>query len=133
MPKEHDMPKSSPRISVVSLWAEDVNATIHFYRDVIGLELLPHHGNPSAFDLEGQYLVIVKGKPSPAQDADPPHFPLLALAVDDLDQAVKQLSAHHVELAGEMQEVHGLRWVKFYDPAGNLIELVQSDRPLHKS
>ena len=34
-------------LAVISLWAEDVPAAAHFYRDVIGLKLLPHHaGDP---------------------------------------------------------------------------------------
>jgi catechol-2,3-dioxygenase len=30
-------------IAVVSLWAENVPATTHFYRDVIGLSIMPPH------------------------------------------------------------------------------------------
>jgi hypothetical protein len=30
-------------IAVVSLWAEDVPATAHFYRDAIGLNIMPRN------------------------------------------------------------------------------------------
>ena len=43
-------------IAVVSLWAEDVPRTVHFYRDVIGLKLMPHHGAQPAFEVNGVYL-----------------------------------------------------------------------------
>ena len=47
------------RIAVVSLWAEDVPAGVHFYRDVLGLPLLAHHrGDHPHFDLGGTYLTI---------------------------------------------------------------------------
>jgi predicted enzyme related to lactoylglutathione lyase len=119
------IPKS---IAVVSLWAEDVPTAAHFYRDVIGLRLLPHHshhdGRPH-FDVSGTYLTILKGKPVPAQNAEPSHFPLIAFAVDDLDSAIERLQAHHVELPREVVEDADSRWVMFHDPAGNLIELVQ--------
>jgi catechol 2,3-dioxygenase-like lactoylglutathione lyase family enzyme len=123
------MSTSIPKnIAVVSLWAEDVPTTTHFYRDAIGLRLLPHHshhdGRPH-FDLGGTYLTILKGNPVPAQNAEPSHFPLIAFAIDDLDSAIERLRAHHVELPKDVTEGADSRWVMFHDPAGNLIELVQ--------
>ncbi|MBU7018641.1 MAG: VOC family protein [Theionarchaea archaeon] len=113
-------------IAVISLWAEDVPAAVHFYRDIIGLQVLhsPHHKKPH-FDVGGTYLTILKGKPIPAQDAEPSYFPLIAFTVDDLDSAVERLRAHHVTLPWEVSEGTDSRWIKFYDSAGNLIELVQ--------
>lgn len=46
------------KVAVISLWAEDVPTTAHFYRDVIGLHLLPHHGGSPHFEINGTYLVI---------------------------------------------------------------------------
>ena len=116
------------RIAVVSLWAEDVPTAAHFYRDVIGLRLLSHHshrdGRPH-FDLDGTYLTILKGRPIPAQNAEPSRFPLIAFAVDDLDSAIERLRAHRVKLPKDVAEGADSRWVMFHDPAGNLIELVQ--------
>ena len=37
-------------IAVFSLWAENVSTAAHFYRDVVGLCLLPHHDRRPAFD-----------------------------------------------------------------------------------
>jgi catechol 2,3-dioxygenase-like lactoylglutathione lyase family enzyme len=113
------------RIAVISLWAEDVPATAHFYRDVVGLKLLPHHGDRPHFDLGGVYLTVLKGRPSPAQDSIPERFPLFALAVEDLDAAVARLRLHGVEPPWGIEGDAGSRWVMFHDPAGNLIELVQ--------
>jgi catechol 2,3-dioxygenase-like lactoylglutathione lyase family enzyme len=116
------------RIAVVSLWAEDVPAAAHFYRDAIGLRLLPdhsHHDGRPHFDVGGAYLTILKGKPIPAQNAEPSHFPLIAFAVDDLTSAIERLQVHHVELLTDVAEDADSRWVIFHDPAGNLIELVQ--------
>ena len=113
-------------IAVVSLWAEDVPAAAHFYRVAIGLPLLAHHGHERPhFDLGGAYLVILKGRPQPAQDSVPLRFPLFALAVPDLDSAIDRLRAHAVELPWGIEEGTDSRWVLFHDPAGNLIELVQ--------
>jgi catechol-2,3-dioxygenase len=112
-----------PSLAVVSLWAEDVAATTHFYRDVIGLELLRHDQHRPHFDLGGSYLVILKGRPNPPTDPIPVRFPVIALAVDDLDAAIDHLRAHHVDLPWGVEEGADSRWVMLRDPAGNMIEL----------
>lgn len=115
----------STKLAVISLWAEDVPAAAHFYRDVIGLKLLPHHGGRPHFDLDGVYLTILQGRPQPARDANPERFPLFAWAVDDLDAAIQRLHAHHIETPWGIESDSRSCWVMFHDPAGNLIELVQ--------
>ncbi len=111
-------------IAVVSLWAEDVAETAHFYRDVLGLELLPlHHAGRPHFKVGGAYLTILKGKPQPAEDPEPSHFPIFALRVSDLDQAIARLQTHGVDLPWGVEGQGESRWVMFHDPAGNLIEL----------
>jgi predicted enzyme related to lactoylglutathione lyase len=116
----------SKKLAVVSIWAEDVPTVAHFYRDVVELPLLDHHGGMPHFDLNGGvYLTILKGRPMPAKDGVPLRFPLIAFAVDDLDIAVARLHAHGVELPWEIEKDGISRWVMFYDPGGNLIELVQ--------
>ncbi len=86
------------KIAVVSVWAEDVSSTAHFYRDVVGLQLAAHHGERPHFDLDGAYLIILKGRPVPAQDPVPARFPIVAFAVPDLDAALDRLYTHQVEL-----------------------------------
>ncbi len=115
----------SKQISVVSLWTEDVSATVRFYSEVIGLRLCPcqaRHMDPPHFDVAGAYLAILKGKSVLAQNAET--FPQIALAVDDLDGAIERLKAHHVDLLKGVDEDPDSRWVFFRDPGGNLIELV---------
>jgi catechol 2,3-dioxygenase-like lactoylglutathione lyase family enzyme len=114
------------KLAVISLWAEDVPATAHFYRDVIGLHLLPHHhGGSPHFDLGGIYLTILKGRPVLPENPVPSRFPIIAFAVTDLDAAVQRLRAHQVALPWGIEGDDDSRWVMFKDPAGNLIELAQ--------
>jgi catechol 2,3-dioxygenase-like lactoylglutathione lyase family enzyme len=116
--------RASPRLTVVSLWAEDVLATAHFYRDVIGLSLAAHHAGRPHFDLGGAYLVILRGRPLPAEDPEPSRFPVIALRVDDFQAALDRLSAADVPLPWGVEEDADSRWVMFQDPGGNLIEIV---------
>jgi catechol-2,3-dioxygenase len=114
-----------PELAVISLWAEDVAAAARFYHQVIGLDAAPHHGPHPHFDLGGVLLTILKGRPSPAEDAVPPRFPLFAFSVDNLRNAIARLEANAVELPWGIEEDASSRWVMFHDPAGNLIELVE--------
>jgi catechol 2,3-dioxygenase-like lactoylglutathione lyase family enzyme len=114
------------RLAVVSLRASDMQAMIRFYRDVVGLALLPHHGHRPAFDLgHGAYLVIVQEQPGPHRETAPARFPDIAFAVADLDEAVEHLQEQGVELPWGIQAGLGARWVEFHDPAGYLIEFAQ--------
>ena len=113
------------QVAVVGLWAEDVAAAAHFYRDVVGLRSPRERHRRPHFDVGGVHLVILQGRPSTAQDAVPARFPLLAFAVDDLEAALDRLREHRVSMPwGVGHDAHS-RWVMFHDPAGNLIELVQ--------
>jgi catechol-2,3-dioxygenase len=112
-----------PKLAVVSLWAEDVATTAHFYRDVIGLKLLMHDRHRPHFDLGGVYLVILQGRSLPPLDPVPARFPIIAFAVDDLDATIDHLRLHQIELPWGIEEDADSRWVMFCDPAGNLIEL----------
>jgi len=117
-----------PKLAVVSLWAEDVAAAAHFYRDVIGLKLLMHDQHRPHFDLGSAYLVILQGRSLPPLDPVPARFPIVAFGVDDLDAAVEQLRIQKIDLPWGIEEDAGSRWVMFHDPAGNLIELAQFKR-----
>ena len=126
------MPHFRPdRLAIVGIPAEDVPAALHFYQDIIGLTLLPHHHERPAFDLGNDtYLVIVKSQHGLVPAADEPTFPMLTFATKDLDQAVDHLEAHGVELLSGIETGTEVRWILFYDPAGNLIEIAQFDTAL---
>ncbi len=43
--------------------------------------------------------------------------------VDDLQEVIPPLKSHAVELPWGIEEDSDSRWVMFYDPGGNLIEI----------
>jgi catechol 2,3-dioxygenase-like lactoylglutathione lyase family enzyme len=110
------------KLAVVALWAEDVNRTAAFYRDILGLPLLTVDRGRPHFDLGEGYLVILPGRPNKAEGA---RFPVLAFAVDELEAAVQQLKSQGVELPWGIEEDSDSRWVMFNDPGGNLLELAK--------
>ena len=116
------------RIAVVSLWAEDVPATARFYRDAVGLKLMPHHaGERPHFDLDGCALTIIHGRPALPPDPEP-RFPVVAFSVPDLQAAIEKLHIYGVELPWGVETNTDCQWGMFHDPAGNLVELVEFKR-----
>ena len=118
---------TSKRLAVVSIRTKRLFETVQFYRDIVGLTGLVHHGHQPAFELgEGLFLAIVESHdPAVRQAADAPRFPALAFAVDNLEQAAAQLKDQQVEMPWGIESSGQNRWVQFYDPGGNLIEFAQ--------
>ena len=120
------------RVVVVSVKIPDLASGVHFYRDVVGLRLIPDHGHRATFDLgDGMHLVLVESQPSPPPDTGPARFPSLAFFVQDLGKAIAHLEAHGVDLRWGIEESSQAQWVMFRDPAGNLIEFAQLSQPPH--
>ena len=116
-----------PRIAVVSLWAEDVEAEAEFYRNLLGLKALKQRRGRQHFDVGGVTLTIVRGRPLDAISPMQSHFPEVVFAVQDLDAAIRRLKEAGVELPrGVGRDAHS-RWVMFRDPGGNLVELLEEE------
>lgn len=111
------------RVHHVSINVTDADESIVFYRDVLGLELLPR----PAFDFAGAWfglgdqqlhLIEASGFVAPVGQ----HF---ALFVDDVDATSEVLTARGVRVS-RVAEIPGVcRQAFFTDPTGNKIELNQ--------
>lgn len=113
----------NPKLAVVTLWAEDVRRMTDFYQNVLGLPLLMTDRGRPHFDFGGGYLIILPGKPYRHQDTVESRFPVIAFAVEDLHKTIHQLEVHGVKMPWGVEEDRDSRWVMFYDPGGNLIEM----------
>jgi catechol 2,3-dioxygenase-like lactoylglutathione lyase family enzyme len=120
------------KLAVVTLWAEDVDRMKHFYQNVLGLPLLMVDRGRPHFDFGGGYLTILQGQPHTAQASKPSRFPVIAFAVDDLHEVVQRLKSHAVDLPWGVEADDDSRWVMFYDPGGNLIEVAMMGANNHQ-
>ncbi len=122
----------------------DRDAARHFYRDVLGLELLGEDQFAMVFDANGTILRI-----TPVADWTPPKFTVLGWEVPDIEQAVSELSAAGVQFehfpwmkdqspsgiwtspsGPGVAPVHaGARVAWFKDPDGNVLSVSQHPRP----
>ena len=110
------------KLAVVTLWGEDVQKMSDFYEHVLGLPLMFADRDRPHFDFGGGYLTILPGQRHKA-DLTQARFPVIAFAVDDLHEILHQLKSHEVEMPWGVEEDNDSRWVMFYDPGGNLIEV----------
>jgi len=111
------------KLAVVTLWGENVQRMTDFYQNVLGLTLVTVDRGRPHFDFGGGYLTILPGQPNSLQDSRQSRFPVVAFAVDDLHEVIQQLKSNNVEMPWGIEEDSDSRWVMFYDPGGNLIEV----------
>ena len=129
------------RIDHGGLLVSDVDRSLRFYVDALGLEQVPR---PSTFDTPGAWLqvgaqqlhLIGETEPGRARAMTPryDHAEVvigygthLALDVEDLDAAIARAAAAGVHPPGEVfARGDGVKRVFFTDPDGHVIELMQT-------
>ena len=107
----------------VSIIVGDVEEAGRFYRNVLGLEQIPRpdFGVPGLWlraDRVQVHLVEVADHVAP----DGQHF---ALAVDDLDGAIEELTSGGITVSEPIELPGAGRQAFLHDPSGNMIELNQ--------
>jgi catechol 2,3-dioxygenase len=112
-------------------WTSDMDRSVAFYRDVLGLSLVRRDGgNWAVFDAGGRMFALhgaVEGRPVKPGGAT------AVFSVDDLDEAMARLGEHGVEF-GHQGEVGGYaRFASFDDPDGNTVQIIEYARPQAES
>ena len=119
-------------IRIASIWSEDLNNLLPFYRDVLGLSVgmeAPGFvilGDPNAPALALGTHSEVHG---PASD---PHRHMVGFETDDVEGEFARLKEQGVEFIEEPEapDEGGVRTATLKDPEGNLVQLFQFSRPL---
>ena len=110
----------------VSLFARDVGRTEAFYRDTLGLPHIFTFGELAFFDCGGVRLYVHH-----VADADWRPGSVLYFRVDDIDAAVRALTAKGVTVVGQPHRIHrdeatgDEEWMAFFeDPDRNVLALM---------
>ena len=123
----------------VAFRVTDLEISIRFYRDLLGVELMsktmdPQHHEAFAFlkihgcDVELLQLLDETGNPVTfeKQLIEQPFCPHLALRSDDLDGLVDRLTEKKITIIKGPLEIPGMvKWLYVADPDNNIIEFVQ--------
>ena len=113
------------RIYQIALLAEDISASVDFYRDKLGARFIAKFDPPGLafFDIGGTRLLLERNAPKGT----------LYFRVEDIDAAFESLKAKGVEFIDEPHLIHrdeeGLfgpageeEWMAFFnDPSGNIL------------
>ena len=111
---------------------DDVEASIPFYRDLLGFKVVEQHG-PAVAILEKDGLQFWVSGPSasgarPMPDGRKPEaggWNRMVIVVDDLAALVDKLKAAKVSFRNEIISGPGGKQILAEDPSGNPIELFQ--------
>ncbi len=107
--------------------ADDFDATLKFYTEVIGLKLLSRSEDFEWAELEGEggAMLGLSGK-SDECPLKPGMNSILTYSVENIEEAQKELKEKGVELMGDVQEVPGhVKLLLFKDVSGNMGQLVE--------
>jgi predicted enzyme related to lactoylglutathione lyase len=134
VPKEATQPRTEGVDGMIkglrgaTIWSEDLNNLLPFYRDVLGL--------PVALQVPGFVVLGELGAPALAlgthsgvhgRNADPARH-MVGLGTDDLTADWKRLKAAGVEFVEDPTDYGNLRIATLKDPEGNLLQLLQPSR-----
>ena len=116
------------KLSGASIWSQDLNGLLPFYRDVLGLKVTNGSADSGFVVLGGGDGGAFLGLGTHSQVKGPtsdPHRHMVGLDVDDLDAEHRRLSAAGVEFVETPTDYGDLRIATLKDPEGNLIQLFQ--------
>lgn len=126
----------NPQIGHVHLKVSDLERSIQFYQDVLGMKLTQRYGSQAAFMSWGGYHHHLglntwqskQGLPSASGTTGLFHFAVLFSSREALQRAVVRVNDHGIRIDGAAD--HGVSEAFYFrDPDGNGIELYW-DRPV---
>jgi len=106
----------------------DMERSVVFYRDVLGLKLLISQPNWTQFDAGN--IIIGLHPDADEVKVSPTTGMSIGIYVDDIDKAVAEIRRRFGKIAvGPRQEPFG-RWALVFDPDGYSIQIIEMSRGL---
>jgi predicted enzyme related to lactoylglutathione lyase len=113
------------QLANASIWSEDLNNLLPFYRDVLGLKVAMESPNfvvLGADQPDGPALGLGTHSEVHGRNADPARH-MVALVSDDLTADWKRLKEAGVEFVEDPTDYGDLSIATLKDPEGNLVQL----------
>jgi predicted enzyme related to lactoylglutathione lyase len=108
-----------------TIWSEDVNNLLPFYRDLVGLPVaIETPGFVVLGALGGATLALGTHSEVRGRNADPARH-MVGLGTDDVDAEWKRMTGAGVEFVETPTDYGQLRIATLMDPEGNLVQLLQ--------
>lgn len=118
-------------LRVASVWSEDLNNLLPFYRDVVGLPVgMETPGFVVLGDPNAPAMALGTHSEVHGRAADPARH-ITGLETDDIEADVERLKAHGVEFIEDLSEPdEGVQIATFKDPEGNFVQFLQFAGPM---
>jgi len=117
-------------LRVSSIWSEDLNHLLPFYRDVLGLKVgLQAPGFVVLGDPNGAAVALGTHSEVHGKVSDPARH-IVGFDTDDIKGDCARLKSAGVEFVEEPNQQNGLWIATFKDPEGNLLQLLQFERAM---
>jgi catechol 2,3-dioxygenase-like lactoylglutathione lyase family enzyme len=120
------------RVSYAIVFVSDMDRSVSFYRDTIGLPLRFESPQWTEFTTQGATLALHATQPPAPEASDPQETPAgrcrPGLSVPDLDAFHARMIAACVRCAQEPKDVFGARIAQYVDPDGLTISVSEERR-----
>lgn len=117
------------RFSNVTVWSQDLNNLLPFYRDTLGLKVAMQDERFVAFGESEDEPGLCLGSHSEVKGkASDPYRHMVGFVSDDLDADYRRLTSAGVEFIEQPTEYGWMRIATMKDPEGNLVQLFQSTK-----
>ncbi len=110
-------------VDFVTVPARDFEASVEFYRTVLGLPFRTRWGEMPCAEFQAGNVTLAIMEPTAFGQEFRPHSLPLALAVDDVAAARERLEARGVEFVTDIIDSGVCHQAIFLDPAGNALDL----------
>lgn len=114
------------QLRLATIWSEDLNHLLPFYRDTLGLEVgIEGDGFVAFGDIETPSLALGTHSDVRGPNRDPARH-MVGFAVDDVNaeyQRLKDAGVEFIEAPGDVPD--GIPTATLKDPEGNLVQLFQ--------
>jgi predicted enzyme related to lactoylglutathione lyase len=110
-------------VDFVAIPADDFEASMRFYGEVLGLPFVKRWGNMPGAEFQAGNLTLAIMNPTAFGSEFHRHRLPIALHVDDVAAAREHLEAQGVEFMGDIIDSGVCHQAMFRDPAGNTLDL----------
>ena len=110
-------------VDFVTVPAQDLDASLHFYGTVLGLPFVKRWGEMAAAEFQAGNLTIAVMEPTAFGQEFRTHSLPIALQVEDVAAARAHLEEQGVEFMGDTIDSGVCHQAIFRDPAGNTLDL----------
>lgn len=111
--------------AVVFTMVRDMKAQVHFYRDILGLKMVPERSSDdwTQFDIEGTPFALHAGRED--GNSEPNQAVILGLHVSDIDSFINNLKSDSVRVVEEIRDEPFGKLAGILDPEGNYISIFE--------